>query len=123
MNAYSVDAHGNVVKATKNVEAKVRELMIAQEDLIIAKIFAARHLPDSTTVAQTATKSTRITRIRKYQLLNRWQQTHSTATPSFTNVWSFIKNLTGISEFNWCADVSEYGVRRMVEFIKSNSCK
>jgi hypothetical protein len=41
MDVYQIDAQGMVRVATRNVEARVRELRQAEEQLAIAKLFAA----------------------------------------------------------------------------------
>ena len=122
MNAYSVDAHGNVIAATKNVEIKVRELMLAQEDLIIAKIFAGRHLPDSNPVA--VTKPVKFHRSSKKRLekffIEYKKRFNCSQAPSQFNVRILCIQLKSNPKFSWCHDPSDAMLKTLVGFCINN---
>ena len=122
MNAYSVDARGNVIAASKNVSIKVRELMMAQEDLIIAKILAGRHISYSDPVAiAKPTKFYKSSKKRLEQFLIEYKKRYSSSqTPTQFNVRVLCTQLRSNPKFSWCHNPSNAMLKTLVGFCVNN---
>lgn len=128
MDAYSVDNRGNVLAATKNVKLKVRELMRAQEDLIIAKIFAGRHLSDSDPVAVTkpvaVNKRVNFHRSSKKRLemflVEYKKQFNSSRIPTQDTVRIVCARLKRDHKLSWCHTPSKAMLKTLVGFCVNN---
>lgn len=136
MNAYSVDANGIVMVATKNVERKVAELLKAQEELTITKLLASirnmQHAgetvstPVSLPANATATKEirykktgyTKVTKGRRLMILQEWRRSpHSNL--NFDEFEAFIKKLgkTQATRFGWCSSLSQVAILNAYNYI------
>ena len=98
------------------------ELSLAQEDLIIAKIFAGRHLPDSNPVS--VTKPVKFHRSSKKRLekffIEYKKRYTSSQAPSQFNVRVLCTQLKSNPKFSWCHNPSDAMLKTLVGFCINN---
>jgi len=142
MNAYSVDASGLVLAASKNVAVQTGKLQKAMEELAIAKIFAAMKLgqvaqPEDTItispIEEQTHKCTRVVRFKRtgYTVASNYRRKlflarmqRNGVVPIEQVTFEFVKSCCkafSVSEanFRWAGKLSEVSILGLYNFIKS----